>query len=133
MNLSKLPDDILLIIIDEMNADIFTVSIVNKEFNELSQNRLKEEKAARERKKAFYERCKGGRSFYWNAFHGVQTLEECYWLREKWLLEEFGNQLSFISRVRYTRGNTFQVAAETWTSFLIIHDPQEQPQVSEST
>ena len=53
MNIIQLPDDILIKIIDEMNDNIFPVSIVNKEIYTLSNDRLRREREKIERRVAF--------------------------------------------------------------------------------
>jgi len=119
MNITNLPDDMLLIIIDEFNSDIFQVSVVNKEFNKLSQQRLDAEK---ERSLAKYEfivgKCKRGIDIRWvhNAFHGVTSVEECEFIKEIHT-KKVGLRL-FLKQVRYTINHTYQVAAETWTKYL---------------
>jgi len=56
MNIIQLPEDILIKIIDEMNDNIFPVSIVNKEIYTLSNDRLRREREKIERRVAFFER-----------------------------------------------------------------------------
>ena len=129
MNFLQLPEDILIKIIDEMNDNIFHVSIVNKEIYTLSNDRLRREREKIERRVAFFERFYRGDGigptiFYWNAFHGVITIEECNFLYERYTKDY--DSRTFMSRVRYTIGNTYQIAAETWTQYLQIHDPPGQ-------
>jgi hypothetical protein len=125
MNITQLAEDILIMIIDEMNENISHVSIVNKEFQELSKNRLRREREKVERRIAFFEKCRGSgekKNFYWNAFNGVITLEECDFLYNRYASDyDFS---TFISRVRYTLRNTYQITKETWTKYLMIHDPK---------
>jgi hypothetical protein len=118
MNLFSLPEDILIKIINTDNENIFTVSNVNKELYLLLHEILKEKKRVYDRKNSFYDRCKQG-NFYWNAFNSVITLEECDFLYEKYS-KEFGPE-NFISRVKYTMGEAFQVQTETWYNYIQIH------------
>jgi hypothetical protein len=123
MNITQLPDDILIMIIDEMNENISHVSIANKEFQELSRNRLRHEREKIERRVAFFEKCRGSgekKNFYWNAFNGIITLEECDFLYNRYAKDY--DSSTFISRVRYTLRNTYQITRETWTKYLMTHD-----------
>lgn len=122
MNVIQLPEDILTMIIDEMNENIFPISNVNKEMYRLSKDRIICEREKYDRKLAFYAKCsrEGSEHFIWNGFHGVVTLEDCDFLYERYV--PFHGYYSFISRIKYTIGNTFQIAAETWTQYLQIHE-----------
>lgn len=126
MNVTQLPDEILIIIFDKMNKNIFPVLKVNKELNRLSQKRIQCERAKYDRKIAFYARCstEGSGNFLWNGFHGVVTLEECDFMYKHYV--PVHGYHSFISRIKYTIGNTYQIAAETWTRYLQLHSLREQ-------
>lgn len=124
MKVTQLPDDIIIFIVDEMNENIFNVSIVNKELHAISKNRIKKEREKYDRKQSFYTKCsnEGSKNFIYNAFHSIVTLEDCDFLYERYVpLYGF---ISFISRIKYTMGNTYQIPAETWAMYLKIHDPQ---------
>ena len=120
MNINQLPSDILIIIIDEMNDNIFPISLVNKEFHNLSRERILKEKEKYKRKNAFFKRC-NHINFYWDAFNKVVDQEECDFLREKFT-KQFGLD-AFIPRVRYRIGYTLQIPTEIWHLYLKIHDP----------
>ena len=124
MNILHLPTEILILIFDEMNMDILPTITVNKELYELSQERLFKMNARQKRKKDFFIRCTESK-FWYNGFHGVQTLEECDFLH-KAHNDKFGSDVSslFFGKARYTLENTYQVAAETWYKYLLIHDPK---------
>ena len=123
MNVLQLPNDILFLIIEEMNMDVLPLVTVNKELQELSKERVEKEHAkhiAKEtRKTAYIAKLRGGVNMWWDGFHGVSSIEECDILRELYK-KEYGD-ITFMSRVRYTSGNTFQIAAETWHRYLQIH------------
>lgn len=133
MNIIKLPDDILNIIIDEMNENILHISITNKEFYGLSKDRLKQKQEKIERKIEFFNKFIKKHNdntirpynFYWGAFNGVITLEECDFVCEKYY-NDYGSHDIFLSRVRYTIKNTYQISAEIWTKYLNIHDQKPQ-------
>ena len=129
MNVVQLPDDILIVIVDEMNNNIFSVSMVNKELHRISKNRIKKEREKYDRKIAFYAKCsnEGTTNFIYNAFHGVVTLEDCDFLYERYV--PFYGFRSFISRIKYTMGNTYQIPAETWAMYLKIHDIQARKSI----
>jgi len=123
MNLINLPDDIISIIID-INITIFPISIVNKKFYSLSQERIAGEKSKHERKKNFFDRCLIG-NFYANAFKSVTTLEECDYIFEKYSAQ-YGPE-TFISRVIYFSANSYQIPTEIWFSYLERHRALVQP------
>ena len=122
MNFSDLPNDILLTVIDEMNDNIMPISIVNKEIYKLSAPLLEQEKRRIYRKRDFFLMCStitppNRYNFFGNGFNGVTTTEECGFLREEFNIKF--SDLDFISRVRYTMANSYQVAAETWARYLM--------------
>jgi hypothetical protein len=115
MNVIQLPSDILNIIFNKMNNNISNCSIVCKELHFLLQERLIYEKKKHERKNTFFKRV--SRSM----FTCVTTLEECNFLYEKYITKF--NPDTFISRVKYTIKNSYQIQAETWYRYLQIHHP----------
>jgi hypothetical protein len=121
MYLLELPDDIIIKIVDEMNYNIFTVSLVNKQLHGFLYERIRKAKEKYNRKILFYEKCSttGTKNLFWNGFHGVTSTEECNFLYTKYI-EKFGKE-NFISRIMYTLRDTYQVPAETWTQWLLIN------------
>jgi hypothetical protein len=146
MYLLQLPDDIIIKIVDEMNDNILSVSIVNKELLKLSETRIRKAKEKYNRKIMFYKKCsilfKHGEvykietgfqslpiitsnsvkniSFIQNGFQRVTSIEECYFIYD-YFVKKFGKE-TFISRVHYTIKNTHQIQAETWTLWLSIYN-----------
>ena len=120
MNVLQLPNDLLILIFNDMNMDdILPILTVSKQLQVILYERMKEYRAKYNRKMAFYLKHGFGScnvNFIWNAFHGVKTLEECDFLCEKY--EKLYNDKNFLSRVKYTINNTYQVAAETWHLYL---------------
>lgn len=121
MNILQLPSEIIFIIFNDMTDNHIALQSVNKELKELTNDKIKEKHAKYLRKQEFYKKCESfpGKSFYWNAFHSVLSLEECEFLCEKYS-NEFGSE-TFLSTVNYTIGNTFQITAEAWTEYLLVH------------
>jgi hypothetical protein len=117
MNVTQLPTDILIIIIENMNKDIMPLSIVNKTLYQLSQPCLKEQHEKYIRKKAFFYRCTELRLLI-KGFNCVESIEECEFLHEAYN-EKFGS--GFIPRVRYIMLNTLQIATENWFRYLQIY------------
>lgn len=119
MNVVQLPNDIIQNIF-EFIPNIIQISYVNKEFYILAKPTLENEKKRTLDKKIFLvDKCGRGTDIHWlhKAFHSVTTLEECEFVREVY---EPLYGFEFMKRqARYIIGNTFQLAAETWTAFLI--------------
>ena len=116
MNILDLPREILIIISDDMNDNILPISLTNKEFRELVMDRLLCEKEKVMEKKQFFERVIKPDGKFWDAFHYVQSLKECKFLEE--LCIKLYDRKTFISRARYTLGNTYQVATESWFEYF---------------
>ena len=124
MNILQLPTEILILVFDEMNMDILPTITVNKELYELSQERLKKMKARQKRKTDFFRLCTESSNFWYTGFHSVQTLEECDFLRKAYE-DKFSLSSLFFRKARYTMGNTYLVAAETWHKYLELHDHKQ--------
>ena len=119
MNLIDLPTEILIIISDDMSENILPISLVNKEFQAITAKRvLRERKERKERmeRKEFFDRVIKPNGKFWDAFHGVQSVKECIFLQERYV--KLYGETGFISRARYTSGNTYQVATEAWFEYF---------------
>lgn len=116
MNILDLPTEILIIITDDMNENIFSILLVNKEFRTLASDRLLREKEKVMEKKQFFERVLKPDGKFWNAFYSVQSLNECKFLEERYI--KLYDKKNFISRARYASVNTYQVAAEAWFEYF---------------
>lgn len=116
MNILDLPSEILIIISDDMNENIFSILLVNKEFRTLASDRLLREKEKVMEKKQFFERVLKPDGKFWDAFHSVQSLNECKFLEERYI--KLYDKKNFISRARYAFGNTYQVATEAWFEYF---------------
>ena len=116
MKIVQLPYDILRYIF-EFTSEHIPISCVNKEFYKLVEQELKKQKKRALDKKSFLvNKCGMGtdRSWLHNAFHNVTTLEEC-----EFVGEVYSHGFDLLKKqVHYTVGNSFQLAAETWTLFL---------------
>lgn len=126
MKVLQLPNDILLKIIDEY-LDVIPLLSVNKNIYQLCQEKLKKLHATYNRMNSYFERCRHSQlssNFYWNCFHSVVTLEECDFLFKKYS-KNFGSD-TFLSRVRYTAANTYQIPAETWYNYLNMNEKNRE-------
>lgn len=116
MNLIDLPTEILIIISDDMNENILPISLVNKEFQAITAKRVLRERKERMERKEFFDRVIKPDGKFWDAFHGVRSVKECIFLQERYV--KLYGETSFISRARYTSGNTYQVATEAWFEYF---------------
>ena len=126
MNILQLPNDILLTIIDDY-VDIIPLLTVNKYIYELCQQKLQKLHSTYNRMISYFERCRNnqhGSNFYWNCFHSVVSLEECDFVFKKYS-KDFGSD-TFISRVKYTISNSYQIPAEIWFKYLNTHEKNIQ-------
>jgi hypothetical protein len=120
MNITQLPDDILLNIVEIFNSNILYIHMVNKQFNLISYPRIQKEKERVLNKYIFLvEKCKRGIDKCWlsNAFHSVITIEECEFINEVYV-PKYGFEL-FIRQVHYSIGDSYQTTSEIWTKYLI--------------
>lgn len=112
--MNQLPTEILLIIVDEMSKDVFHITLVNKELNNITKERIKKEKV--QHKKKYIEQANKKRLF--DCFQSVASVEECKWLRDMYI-ERWGGS-NFMSSVRFVLGNCSHQVAQTWEKYLEI-------------
>lgn len=94
-----MPLDILIIVLDEMNDNIFPVALANKKIYNLTENRRVQELKKYLLMKAFYNRCDPlhGVSFFRNA----STQRECWYVLEYFKKRYDYTKPYFIKRVRF--------------------------------
>lgn len=130
MSLENIPSELLNIIVNEMNDNIYYISLTSKRLYEICKERLENERAQCKRRYYFFDKCNKSIdnpvnklqkhvNIFWNAFNGVTTIEECNFVREKYK-KKFGDS-SFMSRVRYTIDNSFQSVTEVWESYMRLY------------
>ena len=130
MNLNNLPNDILYIIVDKMNDNILPVSIINKKFYTIANERLEREKKYVLQKKAFFVRLINPYVYLWDAFYKVQSVQECIFLHERYE-KIFGNDQGFLKTAKFVYNNSYQIATETWHQYFdkLIKDELPPPMI----